>query len=611
MCGIAGNFSGTPDVEWINSTVESLTPRGPDHQESKFIDTNLVMGASRLAMTDPLPRSNQPFVREDLDIAITFNGEIYNYKEIRSELKQSGYSFRTDSDTEVLLLALHKYGKNVTSKINGMYAFAFYSKRDQSLLLGRDSLGKKPLYFYFDSIQFSWSSSLRTLSRKYGEKISDIALNQYLSFGYTIDQDTIYEEIQAIKPGEMIEVSKSGLGFNLAKFLSSPFQIRPVDEKLSIRETLISAVESRIEGHENVAISLSGGLDSSIVAFVAKELGAKVTAYSAIWPNSDKARYNEDATRAKLFAKKIGISFQEVEMFSPSDLEANLIEFVTALEEPNANPTGVSMMKLYKTISEDNFRLVLTGDGADEIFGGYPRYRSQSKLPNLLNLQSDYVSSLMSKHRVGLGGKLANILASQISIHNHHKWSHWHWNMTPNLTSELRQNSLSPHEIDRQMKTSIARYQKTPNKSDVDSLMKLDKDLWISMESNRKLDRISMKYSIEARSPFQDERVVSLGERLPPISNSKEFEKESLWRAFPEMEKYGVRTDKTGFISPLGHWLRGNEKLIGRLSSQAASKFELDRELVTKLLNSPKSGNYRDFMNLWSLVVLAAWEDTL
>ncbi len=611
MCGIAGNYSGSPDIEWINSTIKSLTPRGPDHQESKLIDVNLVMGASRLAMTDPLPRSNQPFVREDLDIAITFNGEIYNFKEIRSELKQSGYSFRTDSDTEVLLLALHKYGKNITSRINGMYAFAFYSEGDQSLLLGRDSLGKKPLYYYFDSTQFSWSSSLRTLAKKYGDKISDIALNQYLSFGYTIDEDTIYDEIKAIKPGELIEVSKSGLGFTLAKFPSSPFQIRPEDEKLSIRETIISAVESRIEGHENVAISLSGGLDSSIVAFAAKDLGANVTGYSAIWPDSDKARYNEDASRAKGFAKKIGISFQEVEMFQPIDLEKNLFEFVSALEEPNANPTGVSMMKLYNSISRDNFRLVLTGDGADEIFGGYPRYRSQSRLPNLLRLESDFVSSLMSKPRSGLRGKYANILATQTSIQNHHKWAHWHWNMTPYQTSELRSKFLSAHEIDRQLKKSIARYRKIPNRGDVDALMRLDMDLWLAMESNRKLDRISMRYSIEARSPFQDERVISIGERLQPISKTKEFEKETLWRAFPEMERFGVRTDKTGFISPLGHWLRGNEKLLAQLSSQAASRFELDRDFVAKLLESPKAGVYRDFMSLWSLVVLAAWEDTL
>ena len=611
MCGIAGTYSGAPEKEWVDCTVEHMTPRGPDHQESKYINTNLVMGAARLAMTDPLPRSNQPFVRKDLDIAITFNGEIYNYKEIRSELKQSGYSFQTDSDTEVLLLALHKYGKNVTSRINGMYAFAFYSQSDESLLLGRDSLGKKPLYYYFDSMRFSWSSSLGTLAKKYSNKISDIALNQYLSFGYTIDQDTIYEQINAIKPGELIEVSKSGTKFTLAKFLSSPFQIRPEDGKLSIRETIVSAVDSRIEGHENVAISLSGGLDSSIVAFVAKELGANVTGYSAIWPHSDKARYNEDASRAKVFAKKIGISFQEVEMFQPIDLEKNLFEFVSALEEPNANPTGVSMMKLYNSISRDNFRLVLTGDGADEIFGGYPRYRSQSRLPNLLRLESDFVSSLMSKPRAGLGGKYANILATQISIHNHHKWAHWHWNMTPHLTSELRSKFLSAHEIDRQLKTSITRYRKIPNKGDVDALMRLDMDLWLAMESNRKLDRISMRYSIEARSPFQDERVISIGERLQPISKTKEFEKESLWRAFPEMEKYGVRTDKTGFISPLGHWLRGNEKLIAQLSSQAASRFELDRDFVAKLLESPKAGTYRDFMSLWSLVVLAAWEDTL
>ena len=586
-----------------------LIPRGPDHQKTSVINSNLVMGTARLAMTDPLPRSNQPFSREDLGIAITFNGEIYNFKELRIELKQLGYNFLTESDTEVLLLALHKFGKSVTSKLNGMYSFAFYSDSSQTLILARDSLGKKPLYYYFDPSEFSWSSSLESLNKKYASKISEPGLNQYLAFGYTIDPDTIHERIHAIKPGEIIEIRKLGNSLDFEKFQSNLFEIDGRTRELTVRESVISAVESRIDGHSDVAISLSGGLDSSIIAFVARELGASVKGYSAIWPHSDKVRYNEDATRAKMFAKKIGINFQEVEMFSPKELEDNLNEFVSALEEPNANPTGVSMMKLYRAISEDGFRLVLTGDGADEIFGGYPRYKSQAKLPNLLRLRNSIVAGYMSKPRSGINRNISNVLSTQLSTQSHHKWSHWHWNMTPATISQLRPGYLSSKKIDLQIQESIVRYQTEGSKSDVNSLMKLDMDLWLAMESNRKLDRISMRYSIEARSPFQDERVICAGNKLPSIIKSKDFQKEALWRAFPEMEKFGVRSDKTGFISPVGHWLRGNEKLVARLANQATSKFDLDLNYVSRLLQSPTSGNYREFMNLWSLIVLAAWEE--
>ena len=608
MCGIVGCFGDAPDEAWVNSVIVDLIPRGPDHQETSIINPSLVMGAARLAMTDPLPRSNQPFLREDLGIAITFNGEIYNYKELRFELAQLGYTFRTDSDTEVLLLAIHKYGKNVTAKLNGMYAFAYFSNSLGTLLLGRDSLGKKPLYYSFNGSTFLWSSSLESINKKRGSEISDYGLNQYFAFGYTIDPDTILEKIHAIKPGELIEISKTGKRLELTKFLGSPYVISPSESRLSTRDSIFSAVESRVDGHANVAISLSGGLDSSIVAFIAKELGKSVTGYSAVWPHSDKARYNEDAKRARMFAEKIGIGFREVEMFPPTELEANLSEFVSALEEPNANPTGVSMMCLYRAISEDGFRLVLTGDGADEIFGGYPRYKSQALLPNFLKLNNAMVSGYMARTRNGIHQKFSNLLSTQLSAESHHKWSHWHWNMTPGTITQLRGRRSSKNIVDKQMQESIQRFQTGQTKSDVNTLMKLDKDLWLAMESNRKLDRISMSYSIEARSPFQDERVIYLGDQAPSIVQSKEFEKESLWRAFPEMKKLGVRSDKTGFISPVGHWLRGNKELVNNLANQATSRFELNSNYVSQLIQSPSSGNYRDFMNLWSIIVLSAWE---
>ena len=265
-------------------------------------------------------------------------------------------------------------------------------------------------------------------------------------------------------------------------------------------------------------------------------------------------------------------------------------------------------MRLYRAISQDGFRLVLTGDGADEIFGGYPRYRSQALLPNLLRLNNAFVSGYMARTRNGIHQKFSNLLSTQLSPESHHKWSHWHWNMTPGTITQLRSRLLSTKVVDKQIQESIQRFQTCQTKSDVNTLMKLDKDLWLAMESNRKLDRISMRYSIEARSPFQDERVIYSGDQAPSIVQSKEFEKEALWRAFPEMRKLGVRSDKTGFVSPVGHWLRGNKELVNNLANQATSRFELDSNYVSKLIESPSSGNYRDFMNLWSVIVLSAWE---
>lgn len=210
--------------------------------------------------------------------------------------------------------------------------------------------------------------------------------------------------------------------------------------------------------------------------------------------------------------------------------------------------------------------------------------------------------------RNGIHQKLSNLLSTQLSPESHHKWSHWHWNMTPGTIAQLRSGQPCKNIVDQQLQESIQRFQTGPTKSDINTLMKLDMDLWLAMESNRKLDRISMSYSIEARSPFQDERVIYSGDQAPSIVQSKEFEKEALWRAFPEMKELGVRSDKTGFISPVGHWLRGNKELVNNLASRATSRFKFDSNYVSKLIESPSSGNYRDFMNLWSVIVLSAWE---
>lgn len=608
MCGIVGGFGIDIQENWIKLETDNLEKRGPDHRAMLVVNSHLTMGAARLAMTDPLPRSNQPFVREDLGAIISFNGEIYNYKSLRNELVKDGYAFHTDSDTEVLLAAIHSYGEQVTEKINGMYAFAYYSKDTNQLILGRDFLGKKPLYWMKFQNNIYWSSSLQSLSRlKKARKLSSQGLIEYLSFGYTIDPSSIENEINVISPGTLMRVSLEGNAAQYQLLDSKPYAPESSNPLLTIREEITNAVTARISGHKSAAISMSGGLDSSIVAQITSRSEVDMTAYSAIWVDSDKSRYNKDAEIAKVISSRIGIPCTLVEMITTDKLTLALDDFVLAMEEPNANPTGISMMSLYKAIGDDGHRLVLTGDGSDEIFGGYPRYESQSRIPKILSLRGNTVGKLLSSERSSTNNKWIAALLSQTDDRNSNRWTHWHWNFTPGELSRLIRSNQGQAHIVNQVESSISSSLNAGGKHRIERMMEMDRNIWLTMESNRKLDRISMHNSIEARSPFQDDRVIAVGLNEMAKHKFKKIEKKILWEAFPEMQSLGVRPDKTGFISPVGHWLRGNQKLASDSVDHLHLMGHFNIEHMKKLLSAPADGNYRKIMQLWSLIVLSRW----
>jgi asparagine synthase (glutamine-hydrolysing) len=609
MCGILGVFGSQPDLHWAESEIINLVKRGPDHQATVKINSNTVIGSARLAMTDPLPRSNQPLIREDLNAAITFNGEIYNYKELRILLENYGYQFRTESDTEVLLVACHKFGSAVTSRLNGMYSFAYVDTNSSTVMLARDSFGKKPLYWSNSNHLVYWSSSLRQVKRaiKYS-KLSEDALATYLAFGYTIDPVTIYEGIYALTPGSIMSLALTQHGEIEITFSPAQEYVPERDSELqNLKLEIHRAVQQRIEDHSEVAISLSGGLDSTIIAMLAAKSQSKITGYSAIWPDSDKSRYNLDAEYAEKIARNIGIDFVRVEMPKSNEVCHALDSFVAAMEEPNSNPTGISMMNLYSAIASDSHRLVLTGDGADEIFAGYPRYENSLRFPNKFKLRGNWADKILISEPNPIISRLKQITLSQLSIRSNHRWAHWHWNFSPAQLSKLLSREKKRENYWYDISKVISSYKNEGTENTIETMLLLDRNIWLSMESNRKLDRISMDKSIEARSPFQDERVIARG--LLEMRNEKftNLNKKILWELFPEVEQMGVRKDKTGFISPVGHWLRSNPKLVQESIRFLIASGYFDGSELNRYIQAPASGNYRKIMQLWSLVILSRW----
>lgn len=582
-----------------------MLDRGPDSHQVIEPTVFLKMGASRLAMTDPHPRSNQPYTKNG--DWIVFNGEIYNYKELRSQIAdRHGVKFDTYSDTEVLLEVLGLFGSAGIHLLNGMYAFAYFNAEQRKLLVARDSLGKKPLYFVFKDDCFIWASTLKALQEIVNDKSYDIeGVIEYLTLGYTLDPKTVFSKISAVRPGFCYEVSLNGDVTNQPIFGDnySPFEVG-----VSLEVSLSNAVQNRIDGHERVAVSLSGGLDSSIIAYLASKTTQEVVAYSIYWSDSDKDRYNRDYECAKIIANRLGIEFVGVDFGLTKDkLENYIVDFVRVMGEPNANPSGISMIPLYRRISEDGIRLALTGDGSDEVFGGYPRYRSKL-LGTGFRLLSDRATNLL----------VESIPMAEKALLRFAKctypglWANYQWNFKPREVESILHPKIdmTRKRITRGLFSAIT--DSTPDgfqedQDPIEVIMRRDSLIWLNNESNRKIDRISMAFSVEARSPFQDIKVIQQGRDLMADSKFRNLDKEILRSLYPEVLAAGVRRDKAGFISPVGHWLRSYPEIIEIAFESLHDVGIFKHEELNGRKRDQFSGNFHKIRQLWSLVILGYW----
>jgi asparagine synthase (glutamine-hydrolysing) len=604
MCGIVGGI-GTNSLDVIHKNINLLNHRGPDHQAIKTLENGLTLGSTRLAMTDPHPRSNQPMIDLNTGNVILFNGEIYNYKDIRKDLINQGVAFDTNSDTEVLLKSISFYGTNIISTFEGMFSFSFYDKNRNIVVIARDYLGKKPLYYHISGDKFFFSSQIEFVNKFLTTSKLDLeSIKTYLQLGYLVDPKTMFQKIDSVRPGEIISIDLNNCSIlSIDNYIPNSI-LKSRD--LEISTVVENALLERVEGHSKFAISLSGGIDSTILALKCSKLGFNAETYSMAWSSADKSKYQNDATASKKIASKLGLVNKTIEMPGPEKLDDLLSEYVRAMGEPNSNPSGLSMMVLYSEIARDKHRLVLTGDGADELFGGYERYSIVNKLRLLPKISSDSLNQLIIsgdfKYKF-----LKSLNLAVTNVESDEFWLHWHLISQNKLIGEFIMDlpDNKPSIYGNELRNLYSNSKKTAS-----NLMFKDLRTWLPMESNRKLDRISMWYSIEARSPFQSETVIGAAYRKMNDSKFINVNKELLIDAFPELKTLPVLPSKHGFISPLGYWLRNNTALIAESMKSIADYLPFERHQLTRISSAAEHGNYKDFKILWSLIVLNRWLET-
>jgi asparagine synthase (glutamine-hydrolysing) len=564
VCGIAGiklfnNLPSKTDEDSLWHALQTQEHRGPDNTTVK-IHGKSALGHNRLSIIDTNARSNQPFVDESGRYSLIFNGEIYNFHELKTALEAKGYSFKTTSDTEVLFFLLMEKKAAALDDLRGCFAFAFYDEQEDYMLLARDRMGINPLLYSRQGDRVLFGSELFAF-KNLGIKgtISDEALNDYFRYTYIPAPKTIYKEVQKLPAGHYIEIQ--GSDFSLKSYWDpkseSDFTGTFEEAKQQLREKVEFAVHSQLEADVPVGTFLSGGVDSSLVSAIAKRHKPDLHTFSVSF--GDQQQYDE-SSYALMVAKHIQ-SEHHVIRLTESDFKQHFQEILDSFDEPFADSSAIAMWFLSRETAK-HLKVALSGDGADELLAGYNKHKAF--------LQSQKIN-LAKKTSYRLAEKLLNPLLAKrdpkklhrlqkFNTLTHLSWPENYWFLASNI-GEKSKNELLVNSF----KTP---YEYTTHSDGLNDFLWLDQKFVLAGDMLKKVDLMSMRHSLEVRTPFMDKDLVKFTNSLPAgwklrDGTGKYILKESFRGVLPEEI---FNRSKQGFEVPVNAWIRASwDELIPAL----------------------------------------------
>ncbi len=531
MCGISGicNFKIKPSLEVVKKMNLKLRHRGPD-DEGYFINNYICLGHTRLSIID-LNKSKQPMIDENNRNVVIFNGEIYNFRELKDELKQLGYKFKTDGDTEVILKSYNEWGIECLKKFEGMFVFVLWDNKKNELLIARDRIGEKPIFYHYSqnyglifASEIKAFLSIEKLKAKL--KFDERSLNQYLSLNYLVNNQTFFNNIHSLEPSSYIVINQNNIENIKPKkywYLENYFKEKTKDSYQTsidkICELIENSTKKRFFSNVTNGIFLSGGLDSSIISYQLKNIDNKnISAHNIAFKEADFDEYED--------AKAIS-NFLDTNIFSYNIPIANQLvnEFpyiVDAMDQPMSDTSFVATYYLSKFSSKKS-KMVLSGDGADELFCGYDTFIADkirnifpkipsSRLNILPNLVGFFFKSKISK--VGFNYKINKFLngISHNKDHSHILWRE--------IFTLIEKKKIIKSDFKKYMNYDFLDYFDDQNKlvselNDIDRYLFIDLKTWLPNDILYKIDRSTMYNSQEARVPFLDSKLIEYTSSLP------------------------------------------------------------------------------------------------
>jgi len=617
LCGIVGisikNNESINELTKINDALKSLQHRGPDNQSSKICSNNLVLGQARLSILDLSSNANQPMTSEDDRYTLVFNGEIYNFVALKNELIKLGYIFKTESDTEVLLNILVEYNEKGIEKLNGFFAFAFYDNKTDILLLARDSFGIKPLHFYQDNNQFIFASEIRPFfTFNIDKTLNNKALDLLFTLTYIPAPISILKQVNKAKPG-CYYVFKNN---ELAEFqyykptAKNQLKLSYLDAQKELKLKLNQAVELRMVSDVPLGSFLSGGVDSSIISALAKDYKSDLKTFSVGFdhPFFDESKYADDVVN------KIESQHTKI-MLNESDFTHNFYEFINKIDEPFADSSAYAVYLLTKKTKE-NVTVALSGDGADEIFGGYRKHYAEWMVRNSSGFKKTGIN-LASKLMKGLGesrsGKMGDLnrkiqkLAQGYQLNSTERY--WNW---ASFIKESDKNKLLKKSNNILIQNFIHFEEESLNE-----VLIQDQQFILPNDMLLKVDMMSMANSLEVRTPFLDHNLVDFVNALPSdFKVNKKGRKQILIDTFKDRLPESVYTrQKKGFEIPLQSWIGKNinEILFSELFSKSyiSKQGIFEYKYIDELRNNWNNPQLGDKIYLiWTLLIFQNWWNT-
>ncbi len=598
MCGIVGFVSDKPNKsEIIKNMTDKIIHRGPD-KEGYYIDKNVALGHRRLAIIDK-ENGKQPMISQDKTLSLVYNGEIYNYKELKNELETKGHKFKTNCDTEVLLHGYEEWGTHMPTKLRGMFAFAIWDKKNKTLFCSRDHFGIKPLYYYQNKEVFMFGSEIKSFLEhpKFKKNLNQELLGAYLSFSFNPSLETFFKDVYCLKPG-------SNLIFHNSKItISEYYDTNFSEEDISfygVTNKIENKVEESIKYHKisdvEIGTFLSSGVDSSYITSVLKPNKTYSVGY-------DDSKYSE-VEYAKDLCDKLKII--NVSRIIEKDEYLGLVEKVLYyMDEPISDPSAISLYLLANLASKD-VKVVLSGEGADEFFGGYNCYNElemfkiYNKIPFSIRQNLSLLFEKLQECRgrnfiVRRGKKLEEEYVGVNKI-----FSQKEMKKVLNIKSYIKNEQITKPVFD-----------KYNGKSDLTKMQAIDTEFWLSRNILLKADKMTMANSIEARTPFVDKEVFEIASSLP--RNCK-ITKENTKVALREAAKKYIPNDaykkkKLGFPVPLRDWLREDDfyQVVKKVFSQDFVKEFFNQDYIFVLLNQHKNNQKDNYRKIWAIYCFIKW----
>lgn len=620
MCGIAG-YVGKASPEALAAMLPLLKHRGPDG-EGLHVEPGVGLGMTRLAIIDAVG-GRQPMANEDESVWLVQNGEIYNFRELRTLLEARGYAFRTRSDTEVLLRAYEAFGEACVEHLRGMFAFALWDRRRRRLLLARDRLGKKPLYYWRGNGLLLFASEIKAMlgHPAISREVDADALHHYLAFGYAPGERSMFSAIQSLPPAHLALVDERGIRTTCYWTLPSGVKARaeavPAAEAPGlVRQALADSVRLRLESDVPLGVFLSGGIDSSaVVASMREVTGQRIATFTvgfgAADPSFDELPY------ARLVARRFETDHHE-ELLEPRVADV-LPAIVHHFDEPFADSSAVATFVIAQATSR-HVKVVLSGIGGDEAFAGYPRYlglrfsETYGRLPapvRALTRAAVRAVARESEGGVDWGGRARRFVegAARPLPDRYLAWTRFFGAddlrhlVTPDLGARFRL------DVEARRRAAFA----TGDPADpVDGAFRVDLATYLPDDLLVMADRMTMAHSLELRAPFCDHRLLELSLRIPSAVKLRRGRLKALLKtAFadvlpPEL----LSRPKQGFMVPLARWLRTDlreamEDLLSRDRVSARGFFAPAVVEALKREHLAGRGSHAD--RLWALMILELW----